>query len=174
MLGGRIHHGVTGRAGEIGHVPVDPSGPICRCGNRGCLETAASVGQVLLAMQPRHGEELSLADVIELVKQSDPGAVRVISDAGAAIGRVLADVVNNLNPEMLVLGGELAAAGEPFRSAVLQSVERYAQPGIARELRIELGALAGRSELIGAAALALSAAEHRHRADANLSGSVRS
>jgi predicted NBD/HSP70 family sugar kinase len=161
MLGGRIHHGASGRAGEIGHVPVDPSGPICRCGNRGCLETAASVGQVLLAMQPRHGEQLTLARVIELVKQGDPGAQRVIGDAGRAIGRVLADVVNNLNPEMLALGGELATAGEPFLLAVHQSVERYTQPGIARELRIELGALAGRSELIGAAALALSAAELR-------------
>jgi predicted NBD/HSP70 family sugar kinase len=157
MLGGRIHHGATGRAGEIGHVPVDPAGPICRCGNRGCLETAASVGQVVLAMQPRHGEQLTVANVIDLARQADPGAVRVIGDAGQAIGRVLADVVNNLNPEMVVLGGELAAAGEPFRSAVRQSIEHFTQPGIARELRIELGALAGRSELIGAAALALSA-----------------
>lgn len=59
------------------------------------------------------------------------------------------------------LGGQLAAAGEPFRSAVCESVERYTQPGIARELCIELGALARRSQLIGAAALALSAAEDR-------------
>jgi len=66
--------------------------------------------------------------------------------------------VNSLNPEMLVLGGELAATGEPFVSAVRESIERFAQPGIARELRIELGALDGRSELIGAAALALSVA----------------
>jgi predicted NBD/HSP70 family sugar kinase len=159
MLGGRIHHGASGRAGEIGHVPVDPAGPVCRCGNRGCLETAASVGQVLRAMQPHHGEQLTFAEVIEMVQQGDPGAVRVIGDAGRAIGRVLADVVNNLNPEMLVIGGELAAAGEPFLSAVHESIERYAQPGIARELRVELGAFAGRSELIGAAALALSAAD---------------
>jgi predicted NBD/HSP70 family sugar kinase len=115
----------------------------------------------MLAMRPRHGEQLTLAHVIELVKRSDLGAVRVISDAGRTIGRVLADVVNNLNPEMLVLGGELAAAGEPFRSAVRESIERYTQPGITRELHIELGGLAWRSELIGAAALALSAAEHR-------------
>lgn len=155
MLGGRIHHGVRGRAGEIGHVPVDPSGAICRCGNRGCLETVASLSQVLAAMRSRHGDELTVGQVIELVTAGDPGAVRVIGDAGRAIGRVLADVVNSLNPEMLVLGGELASAGEPFVSAVRESVERYAQPGIARELRVELGALAGRSELIGAAALAL-------------------
>jgi predicted NBD/HSP70 family sugar kinase len=162
MLGGRIHHGVRGRAGEIGHVPVDPSGAICRCGNRGCLETVASLSQVLRSMQSRHGEHVTLSQVIELVQHHDPGAVRAIGDAGRAIGRVLADVVNSLNPEMLALGGELATAGEPFLSAVRESVERYAQPGIARDLSVELGALAGRSELIGAAALAFSVSEvHR-------------
>jgi predicted NBD/HSP70 family sugar kinase len=156
ILGGRIHHGASGRAGEIGHVPVDASGAICRCGNRGCLETVASLSRVLHAMRSRHGDDVTAAHVIDLVRSADPGAVRVVGDAGRAIGRVLADVVNNLNPEMLVLGGELAAAREPFLTAVRESIERYAQPGIARELRIELGALAGRSELIGAAALAFS------------------
>jgi predicted NBD/HSP70 family sugar kinase len=161
MLDGRIHHGASGRAGEIGHVPVDASGAICRCGNRGCLETVASLSQVLQSMQSRHGDEVTLAQVVDLVQHADPGAVRAIGDAGRAIGRVLADIVNNLNPEMLVLGGELATAGEPFVSAVRESVERYAQPGIARELRVELGALAGRGELIGAAALALGIADRR-------------
>ena len=154
ILGGRIHHGANGRAGEIGHVPVDPSGAICRCGNRGCLETVASLTQVVQAMQSRHGDEFTAGQVIELVRAADPGAVRVIEDSGRAIGRVLADVVNNLNPELLVLGGELAGAGEPFVAAVRESIERYAQPGIARELGVELSALGGRSELIGAAALA--------------------
>jgi predicted NBD/HSP70 family sugar kinase len=160
MLSGRVHHGVTGRAGEIGHVPVDPSGTVCRCGNRGCLETVASLSQVMQALQSRHGDQLTHVEVIDLVNLADPGAIRVIEDAGRAIGRVLADVVNSLNPELLVLGGELAVAGEPFVSAVRQSIERYTQPGVARELRVELSALAGRSELIGAAALALAAAEH--------------
>lgn len=154
VLGGRIHHGANGRAGEIGHVPVDPSGPVCRCGNRGCLETAASVRQVLTALRPRHGEGMTLARVVELVGEVDPGALRVVEDAGRLIGRVLADVVNSLNPEMVVLGGELATAGEPLLAGVHDSVERFTQPGVARDLRIELGRLGRRSELIGAAALA--------------------
>ena len=86
----------------------------------------------------------------------------------ASLRAILADVVNNLNPEMVVLGGELAAAGELFRSAVRQSIARYTQPGIARDLRIELGGLAWRSELIGAAAFALDAAQDR-AASASLS-----
>ncbi|MGH8860810.1 MAG: ROK family protein [Jatrophihabitantaceae bacterium] len=155
ILGGRIHHGSQGRAGEIGHVPVDPSGPVCRCGNRGCLETVASVAQVLHAMRPRHGDGLTLERVVELVDSGDAGALRVIGDAGRLIGRVLADVVNSLNPEMVVVGGELAQAGVPLLTGVRESVERYAQPGIARDLRIELGLLGAHSELLGAAALAL-------------------
>jgi predicted NBD/HSP70 family sugar kinase len=155
ILGGRVHRGSTGRAGEIGHVPVDPGGPACRCGNRGCLETVASSTQVLSALQPRHDQPLTIGRVVELVAEHDAGAVRVIGDAGRMIGRVLADAVNNLNPEMVALGGELAAAGEPLLAGVRESIERYAQPGIARDLRIELGELGAKSELIGAAALAL-------------------
>jgi predicted NBD/HSP70 family sugar kinase len=71
------------------------------------------------------------------------------------IGRVLADVVNSLNPEQIVLGGELAGAGVHLIDAVRESIHRYAQPGIARDLRVDLGALGARSELLGAAALAL-------------------
>jgi predicted NBD/HSP70 family sugar kinase len=155
LLGGRIHRGSSGRAGEIGHVPVDPNGPVCRCGNRGCLETVASVRQVLQALQPRYEGQLTIGRVVELVADADPGAVRVVSDAGRMIGRVLADAVNNLNPEMVAIGGELAAAGEPLLCGVRESIERYAQPGIARDLHIKLGALGARSELLGAAALAL-------------------
>jgi predicted NBD/HSP70 family sugar kinase len=155
LLGGRIHRGSSGRAGEIGHVPVDPNGPVCRCGNRGCLETVASVRQVLQALQPRYEGQLTIGRVVELVADADPGAVRVVSDAGRMIGRVLADAVNNLNPEIVAIGGELAAAGEPLLSGVCESIERYAQPGIARDLHIKLGALGVHSELLGAAALAL-------------------
>jgi predicted NBD/HSP70 family sugar kinase len=73
------------------------------------------------------------------------------------IGRVLADVVNSLNPEQIVLGGELAGAGACLINAVRESIHRYAQPGIARDLRVDLGALGAHSELLGAAALALTA-----------------
>jgi predicted NBD/HSP70 family sugar kinase len=155
LLGGRLHHGVRGRAGEIGHVPVDSGGDLCRCGNRGCLETMASMTQVLSAVQPRHDGPITMADVVALVEAGDPGARRVVGDAGRMIGRVLADVVNNLSPQLVVVGGELAAAGDALLSGVRESVDRFAQPGLARELAIELSALGERSSLLGAAALAL-------------------
>jgi predicted NBD/HSP70 family sugar kinase len=155
VLRGQLYGGSTGRAGEIGHVPVDPAGPLCRCGNRGCLETVASVTQVLAMMQPPHDRPLDMARLVELVAAGDAGANRVLGDAGRTLGRVLADMVNNLNPEMVVLGGELSLAGEPLLSGVRESIDRYAQPGIARDLRIQLGQLGADAQLLGAAALAL-------------------
>ncbi|MDP9093331.1 MAG: ROK family protein [Actinomycetota bacterium] len=68
---------------------------------------------------------------------------------------MLADMVNNLNPEIVVLGGELSLTGAPLLIGVRESIDRYAQPGIARDLRVELGTLGGEAQLLGAAALAL-------------------
>jgi predicted NBD/HSP70 family sugar kinase len=159
VLGGQLYRGSTGRAGELGHVPVDPGGPLCRCGNRGCLETVASVTQVMAMMQPPHDRPMTIARLVDLVAAGDAGANRVLGDAGRVMGRVLADVVNNLNPEIVVLGGELSLAGAPLLAGVRESIDRYAQPGIARDLRIELGELGADAQLLGAAALALADSE---------------
>jgi predicted NBD/HSP70 family sugar kinase/biotin operon repressor len=155
VLGGRLYRGSTGRAGEIGHVPVEPNGPLCRCGNRGCLETVASVTQVLGTIQPRHDRPVTVARLVELVADGDAGALRVLGDAGRLIGRVLADVVNNLNPELVVLGGELSLVSEPVLAGVRESIERFAQPVIARDVRVQVSELGADAQLLGAAALAL-------------------
>jgi predicted NBD/HSP70 family sugar kinase len=155
VLGGRLHRGSTGRAGEIGHVPVEPNGLLCRCGNRGCLETVASMTHVLATMQPRHDRPLSVAGLVELVAARDAGALRVLGDAGRLIGRVLADLVNNLNPELIILGGELSLAGKPVLDGVRESIDRYVQPVMARDLRVDVSGLGADAQLLGAAALAL-------------------
>jgi predicted NBD/HSP70 family sugar kinase len=103
-----------------------------------------------------------MARLVELVAAGDAGAVRVLRDTGRTMGRVLADMVNNLNPEMVVLGGELSRAGEPLLAGVRESIDRFAQPGIARDLRVELGELGEQAQLIGAAALALANADSGH------------
>ncbi|HEY2042129.1 MAG TPA: ROK family transcriptional regulator [Jatrophihabitans sp.] len=157
VLGGRLHRGFTGRAGEIGHVPVDTSGSLCRCGNRGCLETVASVTQVLALMQPAHTQQLDMPRLAELVAAGDTGAHRVLGDTGRTMGRVLADMVNNLNPEVLVLGGELSVAGGPFSDGVRESLARFAQTGVVRDLRVCLGELGESAQLLGAAELAFDA-----------------
>ncbi|MDQ1750391.1 MAG: hypothetical protein QOE71_1447 [Pseudonocardiales bacterium] len=156
VLGGRLYRGSTGRAGEIGHVPIDPAGAVCRCGNRGCLESVASVTQVLAMLQPAHEETLTMTRLAELVRLEDAGANRVLGDAGRLIGRVLADMVNNLNPGVVVLGGELALAGEPLLVGVRDSLDRFAQPDMVRDLAVRIGTLAENAQLIGAGALVLS------------------
>src|SRR5690349_12191749 len=127
VLGGRLHHGATGIAGEIGHVQVRQDGAVCRCGNRGCLETVASAGALLESLHPTHGSDLTVRAMLELARSGNPGAQRVIKDAGWAIGRAIADLSNSLNPEAIVVGGDLSAAGAPLLDGIRESVDRYAQ-----------------------------------------------
>jgi predicted NBD/HSP70 family sugar kinase len=155
VLGGRLYHGATGGAGELGHVQVRPEGSVCRCGNRGCLETVAGAGALLDLLRPAHGGELSEQGLLELVAAGDLGARRVVNDAGRAIGRVLADLCNHVNPAAVVVGGELAAAGATLLDAVREEIDRYAQPGAAQAVTVVRGALGERAEVLGALALVI-------------------
>jgi predicted NBD/HSP70 family sugar kinase/biotin operon repressor len=152
VLGGRLYHGAAGLAGELGHVHVRADGHVCRCGNRGCLETVAATGAVLAALRYAHGPDLGMPEVLALVDAGDLGARRVIGDAGRAIGRALADHCNVLNPAAIIVGGELSAAGAPLLDGIRESIDRYAQPAIARVVTIEPGALGERAEVLGALA----------------------
>ncbi len=153
LLGGRLHRGATGIAGEIGHILYDPQGKLCRCGSRGCLETAAGAPAIAALLAEAYGGELTTTDVVRLATEGDVGAERLVRDAGRAVGRVLADIVNVLNPELVVLGGELAAVGEPLREGVVESLRRYALPAATAAVRVELGVLGDRAEVLGALAL---------------------
>jgi predicted NBD/HSP70 family sugar kinase len=84
----------------------------------------------------------------------NPAAARVLTDAGRTIGRVVADLVNCLNPAAIVLGGELGAAGEPFVGGVRESIDRYAQPASALTAQVVAGQLGSRAELLGTIAIA--------------------
>jgi len=86
VFDGRLYRGETGTAGELGHVQIQPDGAICRCGNRGCLETLVSVPHVLASLQAVHREPLTIADVVRLAATGDVSARRVVTDAGRAIG----------------------------------------------------------------------------------------
>jgi predicted NBD/HSP70 family sugar kinase len=86
VLNGRLYHGSSGTAGEIGHVTIDESGPVCRCGNRGCLEAFAGAEAVLEPLRRRHGERLTLRQVVLQAQAGDVGCQRVIADAGRALG----------------------------------------------------------------------------------------
>ena len=156
---GRPFRGDRGTAGEIGHIMLDPEGPICRCGNRGCLETFASSDALTALLRPSRGE-ITIKQLIGLACEGDPGCRRAIADAGRAVGRVLAGLVNLFNPGMVVIGGDLAEAGELLIAPMRESVQRFALPSATEELQIVPGALGDRANLLGAVALVLTQSEH--------------
>ncbi|MCX5203532.1 ROK family transcriptional regulator [Streptomyces sp. NBC_00237] len=156
VIDGRVYRGPGGTAGEIGHITLDESGPVCRCGNRGCLETFTAARYVLPLLMPSHGPDLTMERVVQLAREGDPGCRRVIADVGRHIGSGVANLCNLLNPSRVVLGGDLADSGELVLGPIRDSVSRYAIPSAARHLSVLPGALGGRAEVLGALALVLS------------------
>jgi predicted NBD/HSP70 family sugar kinase len=158
ILGGRLYRGWGGMAGELGHVLVDPEGAVCRCGNRGCLETAASTGALLEMLRRSHGE-LTVPEMLALARDGDLGCRRVIADAGRVVGSAAALVFNVLNPQRLVVGGDLAAAGDLLLDGVRSSVRLAALPAAADAARVVAGVLGDRAQVLGALALAVGEAD---------------
>jgi predicted NBD/HSP70 family sugar kinase len=154
ILGGEIYRGTGGTAGELGHVLVDESGPICRCGNRGCLETLAGGPAIVELLRPSHGAGLTLERVLALAAGGDSGARRAIADAGRVLGRSVAAVVNAFNPELIIVGGYMGAAGDVLLDPLREAVHRYAIPSAAQDVRITRGVLGDRAEVLGALELA--------------------
>jgi predicted NBD/HSP70 family sugar kinase len=159
ILGGQLYRGAGGTAGEIGHVPVDESGPMCRCGNRGCLETFVGAGALVELLRRSHGSDLTVDRMIALAHAGDPGCQRVLADAGRTVGGVAAVLCNQFNPGRIVVGGELAGAGELLLEPLRQAVRRHAIPAAADDAEIVAGELGGRAELLGAVALVVGQSE---------------
>jgi predicted NBD/HSP70 family sugar kinase len=153
ILGGRLYRGARGSAGEIGHVSVDDRGHMCRCGNRGCLETLAGATALTDLLSRSHGGEITIEQMIELATDGDPGCQRVIADAGRTVGRVMAGICNQFNPERIVVGGELAQAGAVLFDPLRDAITRYALPVAVEKLQVVAGELGDRAELMGALAL---------------------
>jgi predicted NBD/HSP70 family sugar kinase len=154
VLGGRLHRGASGIAGEIGHVQVGEDGEVCRCGNRGCLETVVAVPRLLRLLQPAYDQELDLEDVLALERDGDAGARRVLTDAGRTVGRAVADLANSLNPELVVVGGSLGASTSVI-AGLRGAIDRYAQPDTAAAVEVVPADLGDRAELVGSVALAI-------------------
>jgi predicted NBD/HSP70 family sugar kinase len=159
ILNGRLYRGFSGLAGELGHMLVDPEGLVCRCGNRGCLETLAATGALVELLRRSHGEDVTAAKMLELARAGDLGCRRVVGDAGRAIGHAVATLVNVLNPELVVVGGELAAAGDLLLDGVRESIARAALPAAADAAGVVAGVLGERAQVLGAIALVVSEAD---------------
>ena len=159
VLGGRLYRGSGGTAGELGHVTVDADGLVCRCGSRGCLEVR--VGGPALVAQVGHSRPgiVTLTDLITAAQEGDLACTRVLADAGEALGVAVAAVLNILNPDRVVLGGELGEAGELVLASLRESVGRHALSSAVRSTSITQATLGQRAEALGAVLLVLTEAE---------------
>jgi predicted NBD/HSP70 family sugar kinase len=110
---------------------------------------------MLTALRAAHGPGLDARAMIELVSAGDVAAARVLNDAGRAIGRVLADLCNLVNPSAIVVGGHLVALGEPLLAGVREAIDRYALRGAAQTVEVIPGTLGERAEVLGALALVI-------------------
>jgi glucokinase len=158
VLGGKIWHGMTGMAGEFGHMTVDPEGQLCGCGNHGCLEQYASATAIMrmaremiatgdapgLAKAASADAEFSAREIYNLAIQGDEQARRIFRRVGRALGIALATMVNGLNLEMYVIGGGVCSAWEAFSPTIFEELRQramvYAATAPADPLRMPSGA----------------------------------
>lgn len=156
VLGGRPYAGVGGIAGEIGHtVHRNELGDLCRCGNRGCLETVVSTPALIRLLEPQLGPLTGFDEVIQLAADGDVLCRRVLAETGRHVGVAVANLVNLVDPQRVIIGGELARAGAPVVEAIRQMVEQYSIPSAAATVEIVPSALGERAEVLGAVAAAL-------------------
>lgn len=156
VLDRKVRVGRSGGAGELGHVLVDPRGPLCRCGGRGCLEVYAGVPAVLAALAARPDRLPTPREVLERAAAGDPACRRALREAGEATGQVAAWLCNALNPEAILLTGALSGAGELLAGPVRESVARTVLP-LNADVDVVVGSLGRDAGSLGAAALALAA-----------------
>jgi predicted NBD/HSP70 family sugar kinase len=159
VLGGALFTGHTGMTGELGHVQVDPDGALCRCGNRGCLETVAGADALLARLRPALGKTAGLAEAVQRAHAGDEVCRRVFREAGVAAGRVAGGVCNVVNPELVIVGGDLIVTGELLVDAVREGLEQTSIPAVRADVTVVAATLGDRAELLGAIGLAMEQAD---------------
>lgn len=150
VLGGHLYSGAAGGAGEFGHVSVDTSGPQCECGGRGCLERYVSLGAVLEQCRARRFDH-----VLRRLSDGDRTVCDVIKTAGWRVGRVVAASCNVVNPDVVVVGGELAMAGDHLMKPLRAAVRTYAHRQVQHGLHTRVAALGREGAARGGVALVL-------------------
>lgn len=153
---GAIRRGAQGAAGDLGHIEV-PGGEhlLCRCGNTGCLEALASGRAIAAALSEQGLSASSSADVVALVRAGNVPATHAVREAGRSIGGVLAAAVSMLNPSVIVIGGNLAEAGEHLLAGIREVVYKRSLPLATQHLRIVATRTGGRAGVLGASTMAI-------------------
>ncbi|MEV6265233.1 ROK family protein [Streptomyces sp. NPDC051784] len=155
VVNGSLHRGAGGLAGELGHITADPGGGPCECGGKGCLETIASIGPVLASFRALGGRADDVPALLRAVGDGDRAALEVLRTAGIRTGTVLAGVVNAVGPGVIVVGGELARAGEALFAAVHEALDAHVMPLARRRVTLLPAGLGEAGGALGGVALAL-------------------
>ena len=174
LFNGQIYHGATGSAGEIGHLTIDENGPLCDCGNTGCLEAlsggkalarqareAVTKGQRTLLANMGPVEELTARDVAAAARRGDLVSQQIIARAGTYLGIAIAGMVNIFNPRMVIVGGGVSQMGDLLLQPIRDAVHRRSLPAAAQTVKINTAVLRRRSSSMGAVVQALSIALHQ-------------
>jgi len=178
LIDGKVFHGATGTAGEIGHIVIDRKGPKCTCGNYGCLEAYAGGRAIarraqdfvsknqrsrLAEIQPV--EAIRAKDVIAAARRGDLAAQQIIKEVGYAVGSALSSLVNLFNPSMIVVGGQVSQCGDLFLEPMRKAVDEKSLRVAADHVCIAAAYLGRRSSGIGAVVEALTIALHQFADD---------
>jgi len=159
ILDGALYRGARGASGDIGHIQFEEaSAPLCRCGKFGCVEARAAGWAIARDLRANGFDAQNARDVIALVEQREPDAIRRVREAGRVLGEVAADVVSVLNPTTIVIGGTLSRAGEHLLAGVKEMIYRRSLPLALEGLGVFRARSDDRAGVLGAAHLVIDAA----------------
>jgi predicted NBD/HSP70 family sugar kinase len=160
IINGALYRGSGGTAGEIGHIAIDPNGPQCVCGLRGCLATLIGADALLAKARKAWGRRKNptVADIVAGARAGDPVARELVDEVGHYLGIAVAGLLNLLNPAVVVLGGEITSVGDLLLDPLRASIRSRALSTSVAETRIVSSWLGERSIAVGAATLVLSTA----------------
>jgi predicted NBD/HSP70 family sugar kinase len=149
---GEIYRGADGAAGDIGHIQIiqgETDAPLCRCGNYGCVEAHAGGWALQRDLAALGLEVQSVTEVLQVIRDGHPQATRLFKTAAATIGSAVSDIVNVLNPRIVVLGGQLAAVEDVLFAVVREVVYRRSLPLATRRLQIIPSTLGDKAGVAG-------------------------
>ena len=168
IFDGKLYSGATGFAGEFSHIKFVEGGDLCICGKRGCLETVSSVyvlirrakeavkeGKVsqLTSIFKGREEEITVEDIIQAARLGDEFSIHLLNEVGAAVGQALANTIQLLNPDIIVLGGIVSAARQFILTPIQQSIQRHSLEQVSGKVRLVISENWEQSGLLGTTAM---------------------
>jgi predicted NBD/HSP70 family sugar kinase len=167
VINSQLYYGKSGYSGEFGHIPFFNNEIICHCGKKGCLETEASgwaltrmmqeklmEGSTSVLTQDKHKpQDIDIHDIIEAANNDDVLAIELIGKIGENLGRGIAMLINIFNPELVILGGSLAATGEYIRLPIKSAINKFSLSLVNNDTQLKMSKLGERTGVIGACLL---------------------